>query len=53
MKKISDKFLQSFINRYEDITISESIFAIKKAISNFYGGIEIKSIEKTPIIGIS
>lgn len=46
VKKISHKFLQSLIEKYEGITMSEAIFAIEKAISKFYGGIEIKSIEK-------
>lgn len=46
MKTISHKSLESLANKYEGIAISEVIFAIEKAISQFYGGVEIKSTKK-------
>ena len=46
VKKITHQFLKSLIKKYEGITIPDAIFAVEKAISKFYGGVEIKSVEK-------
>ncbi|TLE13229.1 hypothetical protein LS72_010180 [Helicobacter apodemus] len=46
MKKISHKFLESLIDKYDGITISEAILALENALSRYYGGVEIKSIKK-------